>query len=89
MGGDLLMMVWCVVCAWYCCDDLCGCVNGASPVGFVLSLYYMCAFQMNLVCVVCVVTSDCGMLLVYVFVTKVTNPYDCSVFVCVCRWARI
>ena len=37
---------------------LCGCVNGASPVRFVLSLFYMCAFQMNPVCVVCVVTSD-------------------------------
>ena len=34
------------------------CVNGASPVGFILSLFYLCAFQMNPVCVVCVVTSD-------------------------------
>ena len=23
------------------------CVNGASPVRFILSLFYMCAFQMN------------------------------------------
>ena len=37
---------------------LCGCMNGASPVRFVLSLLYMCAFQMNPVCVVCMVTSD-------------------------------
>ena len=34
---------------------LCGCMNGASPVRFVLSLLIMCAFQMN---PVCVVTSD-------------------------------
>ena len=47
----------CVVCAW-CCYDLCGCVNGASPVRFVLSLFYLCAIQMNPVCVVCMVTSD-------------------------------
>ena len=40
------------------CYVLCGCMNGASPVWFVLSLLYMCAFQMNPVCVVCVVTSD-------------------------------
>ena len=31
------------------------CMNGASPVRFVLSLFYMCAIQMN---PVCVVTSD-------------------------------
>ena len=24
--------------------------NGTSPVGFVLSLFYLCAFQMNPVC---------------------------------------
>ena len=35
-------------------------MNGASQVRFVLSLLYMCAFQMNPVCVVCVVTSDCS-----------------------------
>ena len=35
---------------------LCGCMNGASPVRFVLFLLYMCAIQ-NLVCVVCVVVS--------------------------------
>ena len=49
------------VCAWCCCYELCRCVNGASPdspVMFVLLLFYMCAFQMNPVCVVCVVTSD-------------------------------
>ena len=40
-------------CAWCCCYVLCGCVNGASPVRFVLSLFYLCAFQMNPVCVVC------------------------------------
>ena len=48
MGGDLFMMV----CAWCCCDVLCVCVDGASPVRFVLSLFYLCAFQMNQVCVV-------------------------------------
>ena len=34
------------------------CAYGASPVRFVLSLFYLCAFQMNLVCGVCVVTYD-------------------------------
>ena len=33
-------------------------MNGASLVRFVLSLFYMCAFQMNPLCVVCMVTSD-------------------------------
>ena len=46
-----------MVCAW-CSYFSCVCVNGASPVRFVLSLFYMCAFQINPVCVVCVVTSD-------------------------------
>ena len=53
MGGSLFVMG----CAW-CCYVLCGCVNGASPVRFVSSLFNLCAFQMNPVCVVCVVTSD-------------------------------
>ena len=39
----------CVVCAW--CYVLCGCMNGASPVRFLLSLLYMCAFLMKPVCV--------------------------------------
>ena len=56
----------------------CGCMNGASPVRFVLSLLYMCAFQMNW-----------GLFLVYLFVTEVTHPNDWSVFVCVFRRARI
>ena len=63
---------WCfvgyVLLCWLCLVlfyDLCGYVNGASPVRFVLSLFYLCAFQMNPVCVVCVVTSDWGVLLVY------------------------
>ena len=54
VGGSLFKMD----CAWYCCYVLCGCVNGASPVRIVLSLFYLCAFQMNPLCVVCVVTSD-------------------------------
>ena len=58
VGGDLFVMGCCVVCAWCCCYDLCGSVNGASPVMFVLSLFYVCTFHMNLMCVVCVVTSD-------------------------------
>ena len=49
------MLVSCVVCF---CYVLWRCMNGASPVKFVLSLFYMCAIQMNPVCVVCVVTSD-------------------------------
>ena len=58
MGGGLFVMWSCVVCAWCCCYVLFGCMNGASPVRFILSLFYMCAIQMNPVCVVCVVTSD-------------------------------
>ena len=58
LDGDLSAMGCCVVCAWCCCYDLCGCVYGASPVRFVLSLFYLFAIQMNPVCVVCVVTSD-------------------------------
>ena len=57
-GGNLSAMGCCVVCAWCCCYDLCGCVYGASPVRFVLSLFYMCVVQMNPVCVMCVVTPD-------------------------------
>ena len=49
----------------------------------------MCALQMNPMCVVCVVTFDWGLFLVYLFVTEVTNPNYWSVFVCVCRRARI
>ena len=48
VGGSLVVMG----CAWCCCYVLCGCVNGASPVRFVLSLFYLCAFKMNPVCVV-------------------------------------
>ena len=48
----LLVMGCCVGCALRCCYELCGCVNGASLVGFVLSLFYLRAFQMNPVCVV-------------------------------------
>ena len=55
VGGSLFVMGSCVVCAWCCCYVLCGCMNGASPVRFVLSLFYLYAFQMN---PVCVVTSD-------------------------------
>ena len=58
VGGDLLVMGCCVGCASCCYYELCGCVNGASPVKFVLSLFYLCTFQRNPVCVVCVVTSD-------------------------------
>ena len=47
-----MMMFWC------CCLELSGRVNLVSPDGCVLSLFYLCAFQMNPVCVVCVVTSD-------------------------------
>ena len=57
VSSGLFVMGSCVVCAW-CCYVLCGCMNGASPVMFVLSLLYVCAFHMNPVCVVSVVTSD-------------------------------
>ena len=54
VGGDLLVMGCCVGCAWCFCYELCVCVNGAYPVRFVLSLFYLCTFQMNPMCVVCV-----------------------------------
>ena len=57
VGGDLLVMGCCVVCVWCGCYDLCGCVNCVSPVRFVLSLFYLCTFQMNPGCVMCLVTS--------------------------------
>ena len=57
MGGVLLVMGCCDGCAWCCCYQLYGSVNGVSLAGFVLSPY-LCAFQMNPVCVMCVVTSD-------------------------------
>ena len=40
VGGSLFVIGCCVVCAW-CCYVLCVCVNGASPVRFVLSLFYL------------------------------------------------
>ena len=58
VGDGLFVLGICVVCASCFCYVLCGCMNGASPVRFILSLFYMCVIQMNPVCVVCVVTSD-------------------------------
>ena len=58
VGGVLLVMGCCVGFAWCCCYELCGCVDGGSPIRFVLSLFYLYAFQMNPVCSVCMVTSD-------------------------------
>ena len=64
MGGwRLFVMGWCVVCDWCCCNDLYACMNGASPVRFVLSLFDLCAFQMNPVCIVYVVTYMTGVCL--------------------------
>ena len=46
VSGVLLVMGCCVGCAWHCCYEFCWCMNGASPVGFVLSLFYVCdSFQ--------------------------------------------
>ena len=50
VGGSLFVMGSCVICAWCCCCVLCGCMNGASPVRIVLSLFYLFAIQMNPVC---------------------------------------
>ena len=86
VGGGLFVMGSCVVCAWCCCYVVCGCMNGASPVRFVLSLLYIYAFQMNPVCVVC---GWLHLIEVCFFLTEVTNPNDWSVFVCRCCWARI
>ena len=36
------------------------CMNGASPVSFVLSLFYLCAIQMNPMCVVCAQKTESG-----------------------------
>ena len=58
VGGCLFVMGSCIVRAWCCCYVLGGCMNGAPLVKFVLSRLYVCAIQMNPVCVVCVVTSD-------------------------------
>ena len=69
---DNVFVLWLiVVCAWCCCYVLCGCMNGASPVRFVLSLLYMCAFQINPVCVCLHLIEVC-----LLFVTEVTNPND-------------
>ena len=80
----LLVMGCCVGCVLRCCYGLCGCVNGAYPVGFVLS-FYLCAFQMNH-CVLCV-----WLLLIEVCCLPVTNDWNgCwCVFVYVCRRTRI
>ena len=65
--GDVLFVIvlfemgCCVGRVWRCCRKLCGCVKGTSPVGCVLSLFYLCAFQMKPECVMCVVTSDRGL----------------------------
>ena len=56
VGGGLFVLGSCVVWAWCSCYGLSWSMNGASPLRFALSLYYMCAIQMNPVCVVCVVT---------------------------------
>ena len=77
MSGDLLVMGCCVGCAWRCCYELCGCVNGSSPVGFILSLFYLCSVQMNPLCVVCGYVR-LRFVACLLFVTKVTNPYDWS-----------
>ena len=65
--------------------EVMSCVNSASPVVFVLSLFYLCAFQMNPVCVLCLITSDLGLFIGLWHV--VTSPKDWSecwcVFVCV------
>ena len=55
VGGGLLVMGFYVECAWRCCYEVCEwCISSR----FALSLFYLCTFQMNQVCVVCVVTSD-------------------------------
>ena len=62
-------------------------LNSYAYIHWILDFkYILLLFQMF---VVCVVTSDLGLFLVYLFVTEVTNPNDWSVFVCVCGWARI
>ena len=53
-----LLLGCCVINGWCCCYELSGSVNVVSPVWCVLFLFYLCAFQMNPVCAVCVVTYD-------------------------------
>ena len=53
MCGSLFVMGSWVVCAW------CSCYVGEWCISrVVLLLFYPCAFQMNPLCVVCMVTSD-------------------------------
>ena len=59
----------CVVCSWCCCYVLCGCKNGASPVRFVLSLFYVCISDEPNVCVWLHPIEVC-----FLFMTEVTNP---------------
>ena len=54
----LLMLCCCVRVVWCCCCELNGYVNGASDFRCGLSLFYMCTFQMNPMCVMCVDTSE-------------------------------
>ena len=58
---DVFFICLIVVCEWVGCDLLVmGCCVGVLMVHLQSGLYrrHLCAFQMNPVCVVCVVTSD-------------------------------
>ena len=68
----LLFMGCCVGGVWCCCCELIGCVNGASPFGSVLSLFYQCAFRL-IQSVLCVWLH---LIEVYCFLTKVIKPND-------------
>ena len=53
LGGDLSAMGCCVVCAWYWCYGLCGCVYGASLVKCIVAVLSVCNSDEPSVCCVC------------------------------------
>ena len=54
VGGVLLVMGCCVGCAWHCCYELCGCVNGTSPVWVcIVVVLSVCISDEPSVCCVC------------------------------------
>ena len=66
-GGYLSTMGYCVVCAWCCCYDLCGCVYGTSPVRLcIVAVLSVCRWTQCVLSVLgVVVTIYVGMFMVY------------------------
>ena len=53
LGGDLSPMGRCVVCAWCCCYDLCGCVWCISSQVCIVAVLSVCNSDEPNVCCVC------------------------------------